>query len=155
MASDTSALDFNPHLGTVLRTITNYPTMAIIAVDNANQLLAGISLERPDTLRLLNISPVLSTPLEHDTEFFLSDNANDFGAGQFDFAGGRHHGPPVLSTEGLSPSSRNTEHATRITPHASRRPPPAPNAFRNISMLFGTAVSGSSFPSISSETYPV
>ena len=30
-----------------------------------------------------------------------------------------------------------------------------PNAFRSTFKLFGTAVSGFSFPSISSETYPV
>jgi len=83
------ALDVNTHFGTVLRTITNYPTMSVIAVDSANQLLAGISLETPDTLRLLNISPTLSTPLELDTEFFLSDNPNANGTGQIDFGNGK------------------------------------------------------------------
>jgi len=83
------ALDINAHLGTVLRTITNYPMMSVIAVDNVNQLLAGISLETPDTLRLLNISPALSTPLELDTEFFLSDNINMNGTGQIDFGSGK------------------------------------------------------------------
>ncbi len=83
------ALDVNAHLGTVLRAITNYPTMTVIAVDNANQLLAGISLQTPDNLRLLNISPALSTPLELDTEFFLSDNANANGTGQIGFGSGK------------------------------------------------------------------
>lgn len=32
---------------------------------------------------------------------------------------------------------------------------PQANAFRNIAMLFGTAMSGFCFPSISSDTYPV
>ena len=83
------ALDVNSHLGTVLRTITNYPTMTVITVDSANQLLAGISLETPDALRLLNISPALSTPFELDTEFFLSDNANANGTGQIVFGSGK------------------------------------------------------------------
>ena len=83
------ALDVNGHVGTVLRTITSYPRMSVVAIDSANQLLAGITLETPDTLRLLNVSPVPSTSLELDTEFFLSDNANANGTGQVDFANGK------------------------------------------------------------------
>jgi len=83
------ALNYNTHLGTVLQTITAYPTMSVIAVDPVNQLLAGSTLETPDTVRLLNISPTLSTPLELDTEFYLSDNPNANGTGQIDFANGK------------------------------------------------------------------
>ena len=79
------ALDRNTHQGTVLRTITNYPTMCGIAVDTRNQLLAGYTLETPDTLRLLNIAEPLSTPLELDTEFFPTDNGNANGTGAVRF----------------------------------------------------------------------
>ena len=37
----------------------------------------------------------------------------------------------------------------------SLQPPPHKNALRNSRMLFGTAVSGFSFPSISSDTNPL
>jgi hypothetical protein len=72
-------------VGTVLRTITNYPSMSVIAVDNHNQLLAGATLETPDTLRLLDIATPLSGPLELDTEFFPTDNANANGTGEVRF----------------------------------------------------------------------
>ncbi|MEY2408750.1 MAG: hypothetical protein QOF48_1420 [Verrucomicrobiota bacterium] len=79
------AFDRNAHLGTVLRTITNYPTMGAIAVDVANQLLAGVTLETPDTLRLVHLEQPLSTSLELDTEFFPTDNANANGTGEVRF----------------------------------------------------------------------
>ena len=60
--------------------------MCVVGVDPLNELLAGISRETPDNLRLVNLTGSVN---ELDTEFFPTDRANDFGTGRVDFAPGR------------------------------------------------------------------
>lgn len=78
------SLDRNSRLGTVLRTITAYPTMAAFDVDEQNGIVAGMTLETPDTLRLVDIAQPASVT-ELDTHFFASDNANANGTGEVRF----------------------------------------------------------------------
>ena len=79
------SLDPNMRVGTVLRTLTDYPTMSVIAVDPGNDYLAGITLETPDTVRLVDLTSPPSAGLELDTEFFATDNANGNGTGEIRF----------------------------------------------------------------------
>ncbi len=79
------SLDPNTRVGTVLRTLTDYPTMSVIAVDPGNDYLAGITLETPDTVRLVDLTSPPSAGLELDTEFFATDNANGNGTGEIRF----------------------------------------------------------------------
>jgi hypothetical protein len=71
--------------GTILETFSGYSTLSAIGVDPAKQLLAGVSLENPDTLRLYDISDLNGGPLHVDTEFFPTDNANSTGSGAVAF----------------------------------------------------------------------
>jgi len=50
-----------------------------------NHLLAGISLETPDNLRLYDISKLTNPPANVDTDFFPTDNVNGNGIGSVDF----------------------------------------------------------------------
>jgi hypothetical protein len=59
-----------------------------IAVDPANNYLAGLAAETPDSVRLYNIADLVNPPLYVDTEFFPIDNANTLGTGAADFGGG-------------------------------------------------------------------
>lgn len=79
------SLDPNTHLGEVLRTITSYPTMSVIALDPENDYLAGVTLETPDTVRLVDLTSPPAAGLELDTEFFAADNANANGTGAIRF----------------------------------------------------------------------
>jgi len=56
-----------------------------IAVDVTKNYLAGISIETPDNVRLFNIAELSQPPLELDTKFFPTDNANANGTGSADF----------------------------------------------------------------------
>jgi hypothetical protein len=56
-----------------------------IGVDTGQGLLAGISLETPDNVRLYDISTLTIPPVNIDTDFFPTDNANVNGTGSVDF----------------------------------------------------------------------
>jgi hypothetical protein len=56
--------------------------MNVIGFDPGSGLLAGISREIPDNLRLLKGPNVLNDNISLDTEFFLTDNDNANGTGQ-------------------------------------------------------------------------
>ena len=60
-----------------------------IAVDPVTQLLAGVTLETPDTMRLYNLADLPNAPKLLDQEAFPTDNANINGTGSADFGGGR------------------------------------------------------------------
>jgi len=78
-------LDMNTGTPSVLETFPDPPTLRAIGVDVGRKLLAGVSIDNPDNLRLYDISD-LSSPLLHvDTEFFPTDNANGNGTGSVAF----------------------------------------------------------------------
>lgn len=74
-------------IGTLVQSISNYPSMGPVGVDRANKRLAGITtLETPSNVRLLSID---GNTLEVDTEFFPTDNANINATGAVRFGNGR------------------------------------------------------------------
>ncbi|HMJ91945.1 MAG TPA: DUF4623 domain-containing protein, partial [Candidatus Acidoferrum sp.] len=81
-------VSFDPETGagTVITTITNYNNMAPIDFYPTRNLLAGISIETPDNVRLLDVTG--GSVLELDTKFF-SDFPNSNGAGQARFGNER------------------------------------------------------------------
>jgi hypothetical protein len=80
------ALDLNNFTATTLRVVTGYPNMTAIGVNAANNLLAGVSVETPDNLRLFEIGDTL---VHVDTEFFPTDNPNVNATGAVSFGPGR------------------------------------------------------------------
>ena len=56
-----------------------------IGVDSDQALLAGISLETPDNVRLYDISTLTNPPANIDTDFFPTDNLNGNGTGSLAF----------------------------------------------------------------------
>lgn len=79
-------LNFNDFSSSVLQTFSGYSTLRAIGVDTGKQLLAGVSVENPDNLRLYDIADLNGGPLHVDTEFFPTDNANNNGTGAVAFA---------------------------------------------------------------------
>jgi hypothetical protein len=78
--------------GVVLRTYgsANYPANAIpIGVEPNLNVLAAISVENPDNLRLYDISNLASGPRLVDQELFASDNENINATGAIDFGDGK------------------------------------------------------------------
>ena len=74
-------------LGTLVQSISTYPSMGPVGVDRANKRLAGITtLETPSNVRLLSVD---GNSLEVDTEFFPTDNANINATGALRFSNGR------------------------------------------------------------------
>ncbi len=80
-----------PVPGTVLH---SYPTNQIPAVGNnimvnlQSNVLAMVSTETPDNVRLYDLADLTAGPVLMDTEFFPTDNANGNGTGSADFGGG-------------------------------------------------------------------
>ena len=56
-----------------------------IGVDPSRDLLAGISLETPDNVRLYDISGLTNPPVNIDTDFFPTDTVNGNGTGSVAF----------------------------------------------------------------------
>lgn len=84
--------DLSTGIGTVLQSFAAGDVagnILPIGVDPTNNLLAGISLQTPDNVRLFDISVLTSPPVGLDTDFFSTDNANDNGTGSVEFAGDR------------------------------------------------------------------
>jgi hypothetical protein len=77
-------LDFANFGASILSTFNNFPQMSAIGVDPAQNLLAGVSVETPDNLRLFDISNEGLAYL--DTEFWPTDNANPNATGAIAFA---------------------------------------------------------------------
>lgn len=75
--------------GTILQTFSGYSTLRAIGVHPLRKLLAGVSLETPDNLRLFDISDLTSGLLNIDTDFFPTDNANGNGFGAVAFGANR------------------------------------------------------------------
>jgi hypothetical protein len=69
----------------VLQSITNYPGIGPLGYDSRSNVLAGLGIETPDNVRLLDAT----TGANIDTEFFPTDNANANGTGAAAFAPGR------------------------------------------------------------------
>lgn len=79
--------DFIGGIGTLVQSISTYPSMGPIGVDRANKRLAGITtLETPSNVRLLSVD---GNSLEVDTEFFPTDNSNINASGSVRFGNGR------------------------------------------------------------------
>ena len=80
-------LDFDTALGTATTRLSfpNVANMAALGVDVVNPLLAGVFVEAPDNLRLYDIGGLPSAPVNVDTEFFSTDNANANNAAQVAF----------------------------------------------------------------------
>jgi hypothetical protein len=100
------AFDMNAGTATTLQSFTNFPTMAVMGVESAKKLLAGVFVENSDNLRLYDSSELPEVPFQVDTEFFSTDNANVNATGQLAF------GPNVLyaldSNNGIAAFSLNT-----------------------------------------------
>ncbi len=75
--------------GRTVYACTNYPNLGPIAVDLEHNLLAGVSRETPDNVRLFDIANLAAGVLNVDTEFFPTDNANDNGTGALAFGPNR------------------------------------------------------------------
>jgi hypothetical protein len=78
--------------GTVVRTYGSpaYPGSAIpIGVETSLNILAAISIENPDNLRLYDISDLASGPRLVDQELFPTDNENINATGAIDFGDGK------------------------------------------------------------------
>lgn len=101
-------LSYNTDNGTAttLHHFTNVPPMTAIGVDAEANLLAGVSLETPDNLRLFDISNLAAGLLEVDTEFFLTDNLNINGTGAVTFGPGRLYA--LDSNNGIMALALNT-----------------------------------------------
>jgi hypothetical protein len=76
------AYDIATLSGTTIAVNSQYPSVDVIGFDPVSGLLAGLSREVPDTLRLLNGHSLVAPDLTLDTEFFLTDNDNPNGTGQ-------------------------------------------------------------------------
>jgi hypothetical protein len=76
--------------GAVLRTYASnaYPATAIGFEPNLN-VLAAISIQNPDNLRLYDVSDSSSAPRLVDQELFAADNDNINATGAIDFGGGK------------------------------------------------------------------
>lgn len=86
---------------------SDLPTaISAIGVDSANNLLAGVTLENPDTLRLYHLANLPGAPTLVDQELFPADNANINGTGSADFGGGRLYA--VDSNNGIVAFTVNT-----------------------------------------------
>jgi hypothetical protein len=108
-------LDFS---GTLLNTISAYSNIAAIAVDPVNNFLAGMALDSPDNIRLLNMDGLPGIPVELDTDFFPIDNANPLGVGQIRFAPNRLYalsGYNGLIAFSLAPKLRKATTPTTMT----------------------------------------
>ena len=78
--------------GAVLRTYGSsaYLSNAIpIGVETNLNVLAAVSIENPDNLRLYNLADLNSGPYLVDQELFPTDNPNANGTGAVEFGGGR------------------------------------------------------------------
>jgi hypothetical protein len=82
------AFDLANNTNQILVQYGSAQSLGPIGVDPINQMLAGVSIENPDTLRVYDVR---ATPALMDIEFFPSDNAAPQGNGAvtFDVAGGR------------------------------------------------------------------
>ena len=72
----------------VLQVSRNFPSLGPIATDASSQLLGGLSVATPDSLRLYDVTdPSNITGL--DTENFATDNANADAVGAVTFGASR------------------------------------------------------------------
>jgi hypothetical protein len=83
------ALDFNTLAGQILHTFSNFPAIGPIGIDSNANFLAGLAIETPDNVRLLDISDPEAGLGYLDTDFFPTDNANANGTGALVFVGDR------------------------------------------------------------------
>jgi hypothetical protein len=81
-------LDFNSGTAQILNTFTNFPGIGPIGVDPGQNLLAGLTIETPDNVRLLDISNANAGLGYLDTVFFKTDNPNANGTGALVLFGG-------------------------------------------------------------------
>jgi hypothetical protein len=81
--------DLGSGTGTILQSYTNFSTLvAAIAVNTSSNMLAGLSFETPDNVRLYDLSDT-NNPVLIDQDFFPTDNSNINGTGAIAFAGDR------------------------------------------------------------------
>ena len=86
------SFDLGTGTGTVLHSYSSaqFASTALPLAVKADQgLLASISMENPDNLRLYTTFNLANPPVLVDQELFPSDNANDNFAGALDFGGGK------------------------------------------------------------------
>jgi hypothetical protein len=85
------SFDLGTGTGTILHSYSSaqFASTALpLAVKPDQGLLASISIENPDNLRLYTTFNLANPPVLIDQELFPTDNANDFYAGALDFGGG-------------------------------------------------------------------
>jgi hypothetical protein len=82
--------DLSTGTGTVLGSFTNVPNFgAGIGASGESNLVAVLTLETPDSIRLYDVSDPAADPLLVDQELYTTDNANANGTASADFAGDR------------------------------------------------------------------
>jgi len=79
--------DINSQSGVVIHSFAGYPNLAPLGIDPVNKLCAGISIETPDNLRLIDISNLGGGLFTLDTELFPTDNPNPGNSGSVTFGG--------------------------------------------------------------------
>lgn len=82
--------DINAMTSATLQNFNAYPAMTVMSLSTGAKLLAGVSLETPDNLRLYDLSNLETKGLINiDTEFFPTDNANGNATGAVSFGNNR------------------------------------------------------------------
>lgn len=112
------AFDPNTASGTTLQTFASLPNVAPIGVDTARNLLAGVSIETPDNLRLYSVANLAAEPVNLDTRFFPTDNANGNRSGAVAFAPGRVYALDAnngIIAFGIRPALRYTRTESTLT----------------------------------------
>ena len=79
------SFDLGVATATTLQSFNGFLNMGPLGFDAGNNLLAGVFIESPDNLRLLDASVLPQTPVIVDTEFFGTDNPNPNAYGQVAF----------------------------------------------------------------------
>jgi hypothetical protein len=82
-------LDLNTLNANVLHAYSNVTTLGPIGLATELGVMAGVSIETPDNLRLYDMTDLYSGPVNIDTAFYPTDNSNPSGYGAVAFGPNR------------------------------------------------------------------
>ena len=106
-------LNIGANTGSILNTFTTHPTLRALGYDPVRKLLAAVSLENPDNLRLFDASDLAAGLPNLDTDFFPRDNPNGNGTGAVAFSGNRVYA--LDSNNGIIAMQLNPYLASSVT----------------------------------------